>query len=84
VCLASNMVITFPRVTGFKADLARFLIHGIATPTLVMLPMIAIAWNEWSAGPSLAMGTRVLAAVAIAVVTVAMARPAVSRLRGLV
>jgi hypothetical protein len=78
------MVINFPRVTGFRADLARFLIHGIATPSLVMLPMIAVAWHEWSAGPSLTMGTRALAAVAIIVVTVAMARPAVSRLRALV
>lgn len=84
ICLASNMVINFPRVTGFTTDVPRFLVHGIAMPTLVMAPMVAIAWSEWSLGPSLTLATRALTALAIVIAAAAMARPALGRLRELV
>jgi O-antigen/teichoic acid export membrane protein len=84
VCIASNLVLTYPRARGFDAALACFAWRGLLRPALLFAPLCILA--AFVAAPGKETSLPVAATVVAVAIAfgVACAFPAVHRLRELV
>ena len=84
VCVVTNVVSVFPRVTGFALPTRTFLVQAIAVPTLAFAPLLILPLFEVPVTTSLIFTSRTILVTLVGVAAAAMAFASLRRVRALV
>ena len=84
VCVVTNVVSVFPRVTGFALPTQTFLVQAIVVPTLAFAPLLVLPLFEVPVTTSLIFTSRTILVTLVGVAAAAMAFASLRRVRALV
>lgn len=84
VCVVTNTVFTFPRVSGVALDAGAFFMRGIVQPMLLFTPLLLIPLFDAAQGIGVAFVLRTVLAAIVAAGTVVVALASLRRLRAVV